>query len=289
MPKIDFANHVPGVDPRLPGIPRRLTGLGIDVPKELSDAIAAGRWRFAAPDLDALNAALAAAGTEDAFRKAADDLAAAYVRADAMRGPEFVNDVNRARSRRVFSAFRDAVPVVYAGLATVYTRTDFADAVAGIALDSMAADSFSLGPDQAALIQRAKTAAATVSEVLSVYAETARLSGWSGLTGRGALEAEEVACRLGEYDSLAEFAAAADLVQAFANDRGAYDPGVEAVHPDLRRVRFSVFSPAAAVVLAGGRLVLSDPRVAADRADAWRTERDKTARFTGTGEGRIPV
>lgn len=289
MPTINFRNHIPGVDPRLPDLPGTLTALGVTVPRALSAAISAGRWSLPALNIEALRQNLSDASTEAEFRTAASALADAYARGEAVAAHEFDTDVKRARSQRVTIAFRAAVPAIFAGLAEQYARTDLAEMLNGIDPTTLAADFLTLSPDQAGRIQRAKESAARLAGIVGAYYETARLAGWTHLNGHGVREAEELACRLGEYDTLPEWATAVDLIQAFASDRGQYDPDIEAMRPDVARVRFSVFGPAAAVVLASGRLVLSEPRVAADRVEAWRDEHTASSTWRVPGDGRIPV
>lgn len=296
MPTIDFKNHVPGVDPRLPDLPDRLDALGLGRPAALDDALTAARWSVPSADFDKLRRDVETAKNQAEYGDAVLALADAHARQDILTGDsadahKLRSELTRISASRVQRAFRAVVPDIFDRIDQEYRTIgmEFAENIRAIKPESLSAGPLELERMQKMYMQDAKEQGDKLTALIDTYDETARLAGHTKITGIRPNEAEEIACRFGEYDSLAEWSASADLICAFANDRGAYDPAVEAVNPDARIVRYSVFGLAAAIKLAGGRTFMFTPRKAKEIAAEYREERARSSVWTGTGEGRIPV
>ena len=296
MPKIDLTNNVPGIDPMLTSLPNRLEAIGLPRVVGLDAAIASARWEMPTDDLDALADKVKDAKSPEQYANAVRALADAHAREDAISGAgtaahRFRSTVTKANAGRVLSAFREALPGIYASIIEAYDAMgpEFQAEILAIKPESLGADTFALDANQKLHLDAAKALGDRLTDLVAVYNDAVRAAGGQRLTGDIPLEAEELACRLGDYPSLREWCNSADLLSAFAHDRGTYDSEFEQVHPESRVIRFSAFGPAAAVVLGGGTLALKTPKDAKNSLTRFRADREKTAVYTGTGEGRVPV
>ncbi|MCO1659682.1 hypothetical protein [Pseudonocardia humida] len=246
MPEIDLKRDAAIMS--LHEIPRELTGIGVEVPKAVRDAIAATGWvdlSDQTAEVESAKQALRVASSEEDWQAAQKDLLKAA--ADGYVWSEIKSYVASVKTQRVTTAINETSDEMVRSVCDRYNAValSFTAAAEQIPSGLDGLSLFDLTPEEAAALQTAKQQGQELDRVLRVYKSISKLRGWTALSPHQRTVAQ--AAQIGDYEYADQLSRAAGMIQVYAT-RG---HGISTALAPL--------APHIVVILTGGTLNLKPP------------------------------